>query len=187
MAWPFIPDRTIRSPVPATVPARPVQTFPVKRGPTDPITPATAPVSPAATPAASSGIFGGLMQRASDFRTQNPGALSLFASGISSRNPNNQALLNQANYLQQQGGTNQTVDYLMKNGLVENEADARAVAGNDKLLSAILKRNGLDGGVSYGKTPVWGTRADGTTGLMVIGDDGTAHELDTATLRRRGQ
>jgi hypothetical protein len=122
------------------------------------------------------------MQRASDFRTQNPGLLTAWANQMF---PNNQQPDNGiAGMLQERGQANQTIDYLLRNKLVDNEADARAVAGNDKLLSAILQQHGLAGdGVTYSKTPVWGTDAEGNTGIGTIGDDGTFQILDTGDFK----
>jgi hypothetical protein len=57
---------------------------------------------------------------------------------------------------------------------------AAAGAPLDKLWGATLKKQGMDGSTTYGKTPIYGTDPEtGKTVLGTIGDDGTFKKIDT--------
>jgi hypothetical protein len=56
---------------------------------------------------------------------------------------------------------------------------AEAVAAGMPISEAWSRALGSSGGVTYSKTPVYGTDANGKTGLGVIGDDGSFKLIDT--------
>jgi hypothetical protein len=109
----------------------------------DPYKPPVPVVAPAATPAAAPRTgFGGLLDRASSFRNENPGLLSTWASTFVAPSMQ-QGFQATGQHLAAQGNKREIAQYLVDHGYASNIAEAMTLAGNQALLSNTLKDDTL--------------------------------------------
>jgi hypothetical protein len=142
-------------------------------------------LQPAVAPSAQPG-WGGLVQNVGDtvggwlqkaggnmarVREEQPGVLTEFARQFASPYQANR-MKDTATALQ---GDNSMQKHRSKLKILRDMGiDPTSPQGQQFLLSGTG-----GGGTTYGKTPVWGTDANGNAGLGVIGDDGSFKILDT--------
>jgi hypothetical protein len=122
-------------------------------------------------------MFGDFLSKASSWREENPGVLSMIGAGMMNGNLG-EGFANAAKLQQVSGQRRKIVKALMDRGLAKTPEEALLFAENPSLIKT-LNPELAAGDVTFGTTPQWYKRDDGTYGYGVQGSDGSFKDVDT--------